>query len=182
MIRRGKKAEMQSQIFIYILAMVVGVGILLYGYNAIKGFKSQADDVLLLQFENGIKNDLKTISFESTKVKTYDLPSEFTQVCFGAERVDAIDVGKEEVRQLALKKNYKYPLIRAAIGDYLTSGAKGTINNVFLYPNGEKAFFSGVKIELGGTIDELKKFKCFDVKSGILTIKIQGKGSTVLIQ
>src|SRR3989344_9330257 len=93
---KARKAEMQSQIFIYILAMVIGVGILLYGYNAIKGFKSQADDVLLLQFENGIRNDLKTISFESTKVKTYDLPSTVSQICFSAEGVDAIDVQKEE--------------------------------------------------------------------------------------
>ncbi|HIH39587.1 TPA: hypothetical protein HA219_02620 [Candidatus Woesearchaeota archaeon] len=180
---KARKAEMQSQIFIYILAMVIGVGILLYGYNAIKGFKSQADDVLLLQFENGIRNDLKTISFESTKVKTYDLPSTVSQICFSAEGVDAIDVQKEEARQLALKKNYKYPLIRTAIGDYLSSGSKGTTNNVFIYPNGEKAFFTGVKIEFDkASSGDPVLFKCFDIKSGILSVRIKGKGSTVLIQ
>ncbi len=179
----NKKAEMQSQIFIYILAMVIGVGILLYGYNAIKGFKTQADDVLMIQFENGIKNDLKTISFESTKVKTYDLPSQVLQICFSSEGVDAIDVQKEEVRQLSLKKNYKYPLISAAIGDYLQSGSKGTTNNIFVYPNGEKAFFTGVKLEFDKTsTGDSVLFKCFDVKSSILTIKIKGKGNTVLIQ
>ena len=180
---KDTKAEMQSQIFVYILAMIIGVGILLYGYNAIKGFKTQADDVLMLQFENGIKNDLKTISFESTKVKTYDISSAVSQVCFSSEGVDAIDVQKEEARQLSLKRNYKYPLIRTAIGNYLESGSKGTINNVFIYPNGEKAFFTGVKLEFDKASNgDPVMFKCFDVKSGVLTIKIKGKGGTVLIQ
>lgn len=178
---KNKKGEIQSQIFIYILALVIGVGILIYGYNAVKGFKTQADDVLMLQFENTLKNDLKTISYDSTKVKTYDLPAAVLQVCFSAEGVDAIDVEMEEEKQNTLKR-YTYPLIKAAIGSEV--GSKGTNNNVFIYPNGEKAFFTGVKLEFGelNQLTVQKKFKCFDVKSGVLTIKIKGKGSTVLIQ
>ncbi len=158
-----KKAQIESQIFIYIMVIVVASGILIFGYRAIQGFKESADDVLYNQFEVTIKNDLKAISFESVKVKTYELPTKITSVCFKALGAVYADVTAQDPKKL---------LIANAIGP----DGKGTQNDVFLYPNGQKAFFSGVNIALGDS-----KFKCFDVKGGALKIRIEGRGSSVLI-
>lgn len=158
---------MQAQIFIYILALVIGAGILIYGYNAVTGFKKQADDILYLQFENSLKNDLKSISYESIKRKTYDMPAAINQICF--RTIDAVytDVTDEQIRQ---NNKYKYPLIEAAI-------QAETQDNVFLYPKGDKSFFGGINIDLGTNV----KFKCFNVESGILSITLKGQGSSVAI-
>jgi hypothetical protein len=171
------KAQIQAQIFIYVMVLVVGAGILIYGYTAIKGFKAQADDVLELEFQNTLKNDLKSVSFESTKVKTYNLPAAVSQICFKAPNAVYAHVVDEEQRQEILKRNYKYPIIASEI-------QAETENNVFLYPRGEKAFFSGIPIDLTSgqvaTQDEIY-FKCFDVRQGILKIKIKGQGNSVLV-
>ncbi len=166
-----KRAQVQTQIFIYIMALVIGAGILIYGYNAVIGFKKQADEVIYLEFETTLKNDLKSLSFGSVKIKNYNLPTTTAQVCFKTK--DAIGdagysaVSTEQVRQ---QSKYTYTLIANAI-------KAGTEDNIFVYPKGERAFFAGVNLDLGSTI----KFKCFDVKSGVLKIKITGQGSSVLV-
>lgn len=177
---RKNKGQVESQIFIYIMVLVVGMGILIYGYNAIKGFNNQANDVLYLQFQNTLTNDIKSISFESTRVESYDVPNTVTQVCFRAKDAVYADVTLEEQRQATLNKKFTYPLIAEAIG----ANGKGTENNVFVYPKGEKAFFGGINLEFGESDqnNQPKQFKCFDVSSGKLNIKITGKGSYVLIK
>ena len=171
-----KKSQIQAQVFIYILVLVVAAGILIFGYNAIKGFRQQADDVLYFQFENDMKHDLQTISYQSTKTKTYNLPSFAQQVCFKTNEPNLDD-------DITLEENNnrrKYPLIRAAVNSNVQE-------NVFVYPSGEKSFFTGVAIQLGTrTIAEGGQgapinFKCFDVLGGVLNIKITGQGSYVSI-
>ena len=169
-----KKAQIQAQIFIYILILIVAGGILIYGYNAIQGFRKQADNVLYLQFENDLKHDLQTISYQSTKLKTYNLPSFGEKVCFsrGPGRTIIQDVDAEG----------NYPLIRSAV-------LNNVQENVFIYPSGERSFFTGVEIALGskfiqgsaGQIEVPVNFKCFDVLDGVLKIKITGQGNFVLI-
>ncbi len=176
--RPDKKGQMESQIFIYIMVLVIGAGILIYGYNAVKNIRSQADSVLFLQFENNIKNDLNTLTFDSSKVKSYDLPSSIKQLCFKSNSANNIDVTCEEGRT-----KMDYPLIAAAVNNNVAE-------NVFLYPNGDKSFVAGVDIQLGdgdrgpedkgcspGTIN----FRCFDVKGSSLTLRMTGKGNYVLI-
>lgn len=174
--RIDKKSQMQAQIFIYVMVLVVGAGILIYGYTAVKGFKKQADDVLYMEFENTMKNDFKSISYESTKQKTYSLPGTIVQVCFKGKDAVASDVSLEQGK-------YQYPLIYAAIG----ADGKGTTNNVFIYPKGDRAFNTGVNLEFADTLtknglpNQPKLFKCFNVQQGTLKIKITGKGNSVLV-
>jgi len=171
---KTNKAQIETQVFVYIMVLVIGAGILIYGYNAIKGFRSQADEVLTLQFEATIKNDLKSLTYESTKIKTFDLPGLVTDVCFKTKGecvpgqsggVCPIDVSNEGIRN---KKNYD--LIEISVGNNVAE-------NVFLYPKGDISFFSGVNINLGNS-----KFTCFEVQNGILRLRITGKGDSVLVE
>lgn len=159
---------MQSQIFIYIMVLIVAAGILIYGYQAIKGFKTQADDVLYLEFEATFKNDLSSISFGSVRVKTYELPAKIELVCF--KDVDVTIDDNHAALIIADQAEKRLPLIEASM-------RAGTNDNVFLYPRGDVSFFSGSSIDLGGDI----KFKCFDVKSNRLNLRIEGQGKTVLV-
>ncbi|PIN78936.1 hypothetical protein COV14_01535, partial [Candidatus Woesearchaeota archaeon CG10_big_fil_rev_8_21_14_0_10_33_12] len=72
-----KKAQIQGQVFIYILTLIITGMILLYGYNAIKSISERAKQVELVKFKNDLKEDFETISFDYGSVKTmsYHVPS-----------------------------------------------------------------------------------------------------------
>ena len=56
-----KKAQIQGQVFIYILTLIITGMILLYGYNAITGISKRAEQVELVKFKNDLKEDFETI-------------------------------------------------------------------------------------------------------------------------
>jgi hypothetical protein len=184
-----KKSQIQSQIFIYIMVLVIGAGILIYGYKAVKSFQGQADNTLVYNFENQFRNDLKGISYEAKSIKNYELPIKYSQVCFKGRDLLENDVGGQVSAEESLQSNrgYKYPLIQAALGS-------STDRNVFLYPAGDYGFNSAVEVDFVdkdtlqqeqvvqgavSTLSNIKSFKCFDVNRGRLSIRLIGKGSYV---
>ena len=162
------KGQLQSQLFVYIMVIVVASGILIFGYNAVQGFKSDADNVLYLKFETTMKNDFKSLSFGAEQQKTYDLPGAVEEVCFKANDAVYADVVADDPKKV---------LIASAIG----ADGKGTANNVFIYPKGDKAFATGTSLDLDPTAADTIKFKCFDVNSGVLKIRLKGQGKSVLV-
>lgn len=79
-----KKSELHSQIFIYILTLVLISFIVIYGYNAIKNFKKRAEQISCLKFKNDLGNAVESVSsdFGSVKRKDLQLCADYTQVCF----------------------------------------------------------------------------------------------------
>lgn len=63
-----KKAQIQTQIFVYILALIVIALILLYGYSSIKGFVKRSDEVNLVQFRTDFSNAVEMQSHEYRSV------------------------------------------------------------------------------------------------------------------
>ena len=166
--RYSRKAQIQTQLFTYIMILVVSAGILVFGYNAISGFKKDADNVIYLKFETRLKNDFKSLSYGSIRQNVYDLPSAVEEVCFkGADAVYA-DVVRDNPNKL---------LIASAIG----ADGTGTSNNVFIYPKGDKALFTGISLDVDETSTDAIKFKCFKVNSGVLKITVKGQGKSVLV-
>lgn len=72
-----KKGQAQTQIFVYIIALIVIALVLLYGYNAIKGFIGKSEQVNLAQFTTDFNNAIKSQSYEKSSVtkKQIMLPS-----------------------------------------------------------------------------------------------------------
>lgn len=81
---RHTKSQVSAHVFIYILtAVLIGV-IFLYGFNAINQFRSRAETIREIQFEQGIEKAVKDIYFEFGKVKSVDIkvPAKYDEVCF----------------------------------------------------------------------------------------------------
>ena len=64
-----KKAQIQGQIFLYLLGLFIVSFILLYGYNAMRTFKEKAEQVEFIQFQTNIFSSIKTISSDYGSVK-----------------------------------------------------------------------------------------------------------------
>ncbi len=157
---KNNKAEMStSQIFTYILALVVTSLILLYGYNAITKMKSQTDTVSLLQFKNDLTNAIDSLSYDygSVEIKRLAAPPGFNELCF---------VNLEA--SPAPSFDPKYNLIKNSFD----SGSK---NNVFLL--GVSAFepFQVTKISPDSN------FVCIPSVGGKIPVRLEAVGGAVKV-
>jgi hypothetical protein len=84
MYRLFKRGQVQSQTLIYIIALLTLSVILIFGYVSIRGYNEKTNQINLLQFQNGLKNDITSLSadYKSVKIKEYKLPSGFDKICF----------------------------------------------------------------------------------------------------
>lgn len=78
-----KKSQAHTQIMMYIFAMIIVSAVLLYGYQAVKGFMSQTKTVALIQFKNDFAATVETSTgYGSVTKKVLDVPAEYTKICF----------------------------------------------------------------------------------------------------
>jgi purine-cytosine permease-like protein len=56
---RAAKAQIQSQVLVYILAVVIMAMVLVFGYRAVDGMKKQAEVAQLLTFRSDITNNIR---------------------------------------------------------------------------------------------------------------------------
>jgi hypothetical protein len=79
-----KKAQMIGQVFIFVLAGLVFILILAYGYKAITGFLERGEEVQLLDFRNELESTVNIIKRDYGSVQRVDLrlPAKTTQVFF----------------------------------------------------------------------------------------------------
>ncbi|MFC1728429.1 hypothetical protein ACFLZ7_03125 [Nanoarchaeota archaeon] len=171
-----RKAQMVGQIFIYVLAVVVAGGILLFGYNAIKTFGQQAEDVSFVKFKTQVENDFKGLSsdFGSVKIKNYEPGAAFELACF----IDKKIISAEGSGYEALFNSY--PIILDAV---TTLG--GTPYDLFLVP-GEKQIDLGT-VEVSGSvkkevdISSPHEFLCVKVANGKFSLRIEGTGRSTIV-
>ncbi|MBI2138395.1 hypothetical protein HYU13_02305 [Candidatus Woesearchaeota archaeon] len=79
-----KKAEIEGQIFVYILTIVVFSLILLYGYRSLTGIKEKTDQVSLIKFKTDLTSAIKRIApdFGTLKKEEFFIGGEFRKICF----------------------------------------------------------------------------------------------------
>ena len=64
-----RKSQLYSQIFVYILSIILISFIMVYGYNAVQSFKKRAEQVSCLKFKNDLANAVDSISSDFGSVK-----------------------------------------------------------------------------------------------------------------
>src|SRR3989338_10330750 len=79
-----RKAQIQTEIFVYIIAIVIVGLILIFGYNAVKDFGSKSEQVELLSFKKDMEGTFKTVasSYGEIQIKKLKLPVGFEELCF----------------------------------------------------------------------------------------------------
>ncbi len=153
-----KVAQIYSQIFIYILSIILVSFILVYGYNAVQNFKERAEKVACLKFQNDLSNAVESITsdFGSIKRKDLQLCAGYTQVCF-----------VETFESPNLPSNID-PIIKDSI-------LSKTGRNVFLIENIAKESFYAGKISVEPDV------LCIKAVNNKISLRLEGKGNYALL-
>ena len=182
---RSKKAEVASQIFVYIIAMVVVSMVIIFGYKAIKNFASRSDEVALIKFKTDIETTFRQVgsNFNTIKITDFSVPSGYEELCI-------LDLDRNPPPDRT-RGDFDYNLI-------LSEGADEK-KNLFLIKGIYLEPFKVGKVKLdsdGNDLSNLAKpiFKgngkdetgdsyilCFDVKNGKVKLKLKGKGDSVFV-
>ena len=157
-IKFSAASQLYSQIFIYVLTIILISFILAYGYNAVQNFKNRAEQVSCLKFKNDLVNAIESISsdFGSVKRKELQLCASYIQACF-----------VETFESPNLPSNVN-PFIK---GELLSN----TGNNVFLIDGGAPESFHVGKISVEP--DAL----CIKSTNSKISLRLEGKGNHVLL-
>ena len=142
---------------IHIIDLQKTIAQLKIAYNAIKEMRRQAEQAAYISFQTQLKSDIATLmpNYGSVNVRDYDTPKGYQQVCFA-------DLDEGSPVFVA-----GYELIRDSVESDI-------LKNVFLWPQGSKSFYAGnITVENG--------FKCFEISSGRINIRLRSLGRTVEI-
>jgi len=152
----SKKAQDSSQIFIYIMTIVVLGMILIFGYRSITSIKERTEQVVYIKLKADLENSIKQLSsdYGSVSVKELEIPPKFQKLCFVSNEL--IDGGMTGIT------GGKYPII----DDSVQSKVR---NNVFMVPDGSDAVYVG-KIEASPS------FFCADNVAGKVKVRLEGLG------
>ena len=101
-----KKAQIASQIFVYIFALFVISLILWFGVKAIYSFTKQAEEIELVRIETDLKARISSVAAEyDTREKVeVRLSKKFKDICFAGDNPSVIES--------------EHPLIHNAIKTY----------------------------------------------------------------
>ena len=162
----NRKAQVSSQVFVYILAAVVAGLILIIGAKSIITIIKTMNQVNIDDFKSGLTDTVITISAQPGSVKKYDfnLHESFEEICFVDSRIE----GKfsENVRSNVLLKEYPF------IEDSILNDAEG---NVFLLK--DKKWEDKFAIQ---KLDVEKDFLCLE-NEALLTVWFRGTGKNALL-
>ncbi len=166
-----KKAQTASQIFTYIIAIVVIGIIMLFGYRAVMSFRERGDQVALIQFQKDLDADFQSIAndFGSVELKEYMLSKEYNKVCF---------VRNYKPVSLDPSDFAGYPLILDSIGTD-ASGEPLPTQNVFLIKADDEV---AEKLTIGQiSFSDNSLLKCFPLRSATLSLRMEGMGDHVVL-
>ena len=157
----SKKAQPIGQIMMYIIASIVLSLILVYGYNAVNNFRSQADEVIMVKFKSEMSELVSKIASDyGTVVKeVMDTPIRFDHLCF-------VDLSKQVNNTLD------------AAPFYLVHDSWGSTadKNTFLVES--SGFIDSFYIENLGLLQD---HFCLEIVDGRVDLQMSGTGEKVIV-
>ena len=152
------KAQLHTQVLVYVLALIITSLILIYGYKAVADLIKMGETASWVEFCSNLDSEISGLShdFGSIKSSIVDVPGGYQSVCF-ADLSTNIHVGIGD-----------YPIIEDSVE------GSNSRNNVFLWPDGTKTCEVANLTVQGG-------FMCFDVTGDKIHLKLEGKGNKVRI-
>jgi len=157
-VRFSKRSQISAQIFIYVIAIILFSFVLLYGYNAIKGFKERSEQIAYIKFKTDLISTVKRISpdYGTLKREEFFIGGEFSKVCF-------VQSYKKDENSNFIKSNIKDPIIK----DSFISGVN---KNVFLFT---KTLQESLDV---GKINISNGYLCIPIINGKAKIQFKGEG------
>jgi len=164
----SKKAQIHAQIFIYVVAIVLFSFIMLYGYNAIRGFKEKSEQINFIKFKTDLTSTIKRVAPDYGTLKREELfiGGVYQDVCF------VQSYKQQENTAVILNGISTSPDYNALIED---SFQAGTDKNVFLITNTLQESFDVGPINMSGG------YICAPVLNGKVKIQFGGRGDHAFI-
>jgi hypothetical protein len=163
--RVGKKALLPGQVLIFILAGLIFVLILGFGYKAVNDLLKSAEDINLAELKSEFEASVESAkgSFESVRRIDLRVPKSIYEICFfdfdNCESL--VDVVSETGVML----------------DWAVSACSFGSSNVFSVPRLWELSVNDLRID--SSLEE--NFLCVKAERNIVTFKIKGKGNFVEI-
>jgi len=168
---KSKKSQIVGQIFIFILATVVFVLIVMYGYRAISSLMVKGEQASLVKFQNELTNAVSSIALDygSVKCEDFSVPKKYTEFCF----VDTAQIiyssataGNPSDRWTRLYNQHAF------VADSIKSGSP---QNAFLIPPSALA----ITLPDAHVDTELVSdgFFCVNVTRNIISLRLEGGGA-----
>jgi hypothetical protein len=167
------RAQIQSQVIVYILAAVVMSLVLIFGYQAIQTITKNMEMAQFIRFKTDLSDGITSIAgrYGSSKVIELDCPAKFTKVCFVDLDVIKVDEVNDESSPIS---QIKEPLIMYSINDMVNPNLNFAKRNVFLCPPCTEQMYVG-RIAFDD-MDPDDPFMCFAPSNGKLTLTVEGLG------
>ena len=162
-----KRGQIQSQVFIYILSIIIISMIFLFGYRSINYILHRADQVELAELKIDLAEAIDRLGYDSSTNVDLVLPGKFTKICFA-------DIDKYRSDPFCNGRFQGSPKTDYIIDDAVTSNT----SNVFLISNDvtEEQFYLGkVSLYTQGCV-------CNSTQGGRVTINLLGRGDKVEIK
>jgi hypothetical protein len=152
------KAQLIGQIFVFVLAALIFILILMYGYRAISNFLQRSEQVALIDFKTDFESAVEVIKRDYGSVKKVELmlPKRYTEVCI-------IDPDKtKQPGDLEQARPLIYTAWQAGSAD------------VFLVPMQEAPIYlEDITVDNG--------YVCVSASYGKITLKLEGLGKKAKI-
>ena len=152
------KSQMIGQIFVFIIAAIIFILILIYGYSAINNFIKKSEQVSLIDFKTDLVSSIDQIKSDYGSVRKVELrvPARYTEFCIISSNLNA---SISDFSQ-------KHPL--------MFSAWKTGSENVFLFPKQDSPIFIPDIEIIGG-------YECIPIKNSKLYLRLEGLGDKVRI-
>jgi len=159
----AKKAQILGQVFIFILAGLIFILIITYGYNAIQYFIETQEQVLLVDFRADLEIALEGVKrdYGSVRKAKFKLPSKYVGICFFDYISDACSAKIGTV-------DPKLKLPNQEIGvTWAEEACKLRSANIFTIPRGQDIDLPDIQVDGG--------YVCIPNLDGV-TVRLEGTG------
>ena len=163
-----KRAQIQSQVFVYLLVAIIFGFLLMFAYNSIKVLGEKKVEHEMILFQENIKKDVESwaLHIGSVGEESYNIPSFITKACF-------VDLSR---RDDILNQGFfdDYPIVIDSL--------ETTDNNMFLFDEKDN-FYSSVHVGEVNLLSDYncQPFTCFDATNNVLNLIFLGRGHSTLI-
>jgi hypothetical protein len=167
-----RKGEVQSQMFLYILTLIIIGLMLFFGIKWIKDINDTSTIVDATKFKKDIETAFDSMRAQYMSSKTYEfsLPDGVNQLCFVDSNTNPQDTLPPNQGVCDSSKSY--------YNRYICDAWKDKVSSVIVYP----ALSAG--IDIGSIeIDTPTKDLCFDItKNRRISVKLVGLGDMVRVK
>ncbi len=170
LMRRNKKGQMGSQIVVFILALLIGGLVLVFGAYSINKMLNNAQQAREIQFEKDLIENIGGLTYGSTRGVRLTPPGKHRLMCFAD-----LDYLRSPANAAPNPGTSAWPIHNdpeyAIVYDSIFSDAP---YNVFLMPDGSTSFdVSPLEIPDG--------FLCLNITTGGVEVGFKGKGNRTLV-